>query len=124
MNNQNKIGKVYSRPWGTYQTLALTATYQIKIINVNPGGKLSLQKHAKRAENWIVVQGNPTITVDATTKTCAIGDHILIPVGTLHRLENTASQELAVIVEVQIGSYLGEDDIVRVADIYGRNLST
>lgn len=115
----NEIGKIYSRPWGTYQTLELAKNYQVKTIAINPGGRLSLQKHCHRAEHWIVVSGKPTLTIDTTTKIYSIGDHIFIPIGTLHRMENFTSTPV-VIIETQIGDYLGEDDIIRIEDVYGR----
>lgn len=117
--SQNKINEIYSRPWGTYQTLALENGYQLKRIIVNPKGVLSLQKHLKRAEHWVVVKGQPTITVDKVTKIHYVNDHIFIPVETLHRLANF-TDETVEIIEVQIGDYLGEDDIIRVEDVYGR----
>lgn len=116
---KNEIGKIYHRPWGNYQTLLLDATYQLKIIEINPGGKLSLQKHAKRMEHWIVIVGQPTITIDNECKKYNVNDHIFIPIGSLHRLENTTNTIIK-IVEVQSGTYLGEDDIIRIDDIYGR----
>jgi len=115
----NEIGKAYTRPWGTYQTLALAKNYQIKIITVNPGGRLSLQKHSKRSEHWVVVAGSPTITIDETVKTYQVNDHVFIPIGTAHRMENFTTVA-AIITEVQIGPYLGEDDIIRLDDVYGR----
>jgi mannose-6-phosphate isomerase len=115
----NIVGEIYHRPWGTYQTLALHNGFQVKIIKVNPQGKLSLQKHAKRAEHWVVVQGQPTITVDDDVRTYRVNDRVYIPIGSLHRMENAGTED-AVIIEVQIGEYLGEDDIVRLDDIYGR----
>lgn len=115
----NEIGKIYERPWGNYQTLALAANYQVKIITVKPGGRLSLQKHAKRSEHWVVVAGKPTVTVDDKVKEYEVNTRIFIPVGATHRLENLAAQD-AVVIEVQIGPYLGEDDIVRIEDVYGR----
>ena len=116
----NEIGKRYERPWGTYKTLELGDGFQVKIITVNPGGRLSLQKHFKRSEHWIVVQGEPTITVGTEVKTYKINDAVYIPLGTPHRMENLTDKSAAVI-EVQIGSYLGEDDIVRLDDVYGRD---
>lgn len=115
----NEIGKIYTRPWGTYQTLALAENYQIKIITVNPGGRLSLQKHSKRSEHWVVITGNPTITIDEIVKVHQVNDHVFIPIGAAHRMENFTTVP-AIITEVQIGPYLGEDDIIRLDDIYGR----
>jgi mannose-6-phosphate isomerase-like protein (cupin superfamily) len=115
----NEIGKTYTRPWGTYQTLALSDGYQVKLIEVNPGGRLSLQKHAKRSEHWMVVEGAPTITVDETVNIHQVNDHMFIPIGVLHRIENLTDIPVK-IVEVQVGEYLGEDDIIRIDDVYGR----
>ncbi|KPJ68047.1 MAG: mannose-6-phosphate isomerase [Coxiella sp. DG_40] len=116
---QNKIGKIYKRPWGTYETLQLGDNYQVKIITIDPKGSLSLQKHFSRCEHWIVIKGKPTITVGSKKKTYKINDVVYIPIETPHRIENQTDQPAAVI-EVQIGSYLGEDDIERLEDIYGR----
>jgi mannose-6-phosphate isomerase len=115
----NEVDKIYTRPWGTYQTLALTDNYQIKILTVNPNGYLSLQKHSKRAEHWVVVKGEPTITVEDMVKTYPVNSHIFIPIGAAHRIENVTALP-AVIAEIQIGSYLGEDDIIRISDVYDR----
>lgn len=115
----NELGKIYTRPWGTYQTLSLGEGYQIKMITVNPGGRLSLQKHSHRSERWVVVQGTPTITVGNEAKEHLVGDTVFIDAETKHRLENF-SQDPVMITEVQYGSYLGEDDIVRFDDVYGR----
>jgi len=117
----NEIGKIYHRPWGIYITLALEDGYQVKIITVNPNQQLSLQKHFKREEYWTVVKGEPTIRVGDISKNYKVGDSIFIPLEALHRIENRAIQP-AQIIEVQIGNYLGEDDIVRIEDIYGRNI--
>ena len=117
----NKISQIYKRPWGTYQTLDLGEGYQVKKIIVNPSGRLSLQKHQKRSEHWVVIQGNPTITVEETVRKHKVGDAIFIPIKSPHRLENFTSK-MAALIEVQIGTYLGEDDIVRLEDIYGREV--
>jgi mannose-1-phosphate guanylyltransferase / mannose-6-phosphate isomerase len=108
-----------NRPWGSYEALDQGAQHQIKHIVVEPGGRLSLQSHLHRAEHWVVVQGEATITVGDTTATYAVGDHVFIQREQKHRLENLTPKPVA-IVEVQIGSYLGEDDIIRYDDIYGR----
>ncbi|MCL5260213.1 MAG: phosphomannose isomerase type II C-terminal cupin domain [Gammaproteobacteria bacterium] len=120
MMQKNNIGEIYQRPWGTYQTVAFKDNYQIKIITVNPGGRLSLQKHSKRAEHWVVVKGNPTFTINDTAKTYQVNDRVFIPIATKHRMENFTDTD-AVIIEVQVGDYLGEDDIVRLEDVYGRS---
>ncbi len=115
----NEIGKIYVRPWGAYETLVLTQSHQIKIITVNPGGRLSLQKHAKRSEHWVVIEGNPTLTLAEVTKVCPVNHHLFIPLDTIHRIENFTDAP-TMILEVQNGSYLGEDDIIRLDDVYGR----
>ena len=93
--------------------------FQEKIITVIPGGRLSLQKHFKRAEHWVVIKGKPTITVDESVREYAVNEHVYIQTEAVHRLENFTDDEIA-IIEVQVGSYLGEDDIVRLDDIYTR----
>jgi mannose-1-phosphate guanylyltransferase / mannose-6-phosphate isomerase len=108
-----------NRPWGSYEALDQGEQHQIKHIVVEPGGRLSLQSHLHRAEHWVVVQGEATITVGDTKATYAVGDHVFIQREQKHRLENHTQKPVA-IVEVQIGSYLGEDDIIRYDDIYGR----
>jgi mannose-1-phosphate guanylyltransferase / mannose-6-phosphate isomerase len=107
------------RPWGSYESLGQGPKHQIKHIVVEPGGRLSLQSHEHRAEHWVVVAGQATITVGENTETLSTGQHIYIEKQQKHRLENH-TQELVMIVEVQIGSYLGEDDIKRFDDVYGR----
>ncbi|MCF6777264.1 phosphomannose isomerase type II C-terminal cupin domain [Thiotrichales bacterium 19X7-9] len=119
MSDINEIGKTYHRPWGTYQTLALANGYQVKTITVNPGGILSLQKHFKRAEHWVVVKGNPTFTIGDDKKTYQVNDHVYIQKEQIHRMENHTDTPCE-IIEVQIGHYLGEDDIVRIEDVYNR----
>ncbi|PIQ42486.1 MAG: mannose-6-phosphate isomerase [Gammaproteobacteria bacterium CG11_big_fil_rev_8_21_14_0_20_46_22] len=115
----NETGKLYERPWGSYQTLALHSGFQVKILTINPGGRLSLQKHFKRSEHWIVVKGMPTLTINDTKKTYQVNEAVYIPIEALHRIENL-SDTACQLVEVQIGDYLGEDDIERVEDVYGR----
>jgi mannose-6-phosphate isomerase len=115
----NIIGEIYTRPWGTYQTLDIGEGYQVKLITVNPEGRLSLQKHFKRAEHWVVIRGQPTITVNDQIKVYSVNESIFIPKEAIHRLENFTST-LTAVIEVQIGDYLGEDDIIRLNDIYGR----
>ena len=115
----NEVGKTYERPWGSYKTLELKPGFQVKTVTANPGGRLSLQSHAHREEHWVVVSGSPTITVNENVRVYQVGEKVTIPVGAKHRLENFAT-EPATIVEVQLGDYLGEDDIVRYDDMYGR----
>lgn len=119
MSQTNEEGVVYERPWGIYQTLQLRDNYQVKQLVVNPGGRLSLQRHFKRAEHWVVVSGEPTITVGETVNTYQSNSHVYIPLEAKHRIENL-SDHRCVIIEVQVGDYLGEDDIERFDDVYGR----
>jgi mannose-1-phosphate guanylyltransferase/mannose-1-phosphate guanylyltransferase/mannose-6-phosphate isomerase len=110
---------VVYRPWGTYQTVDLGARHQVKHIMVKSGAKISLQKHARRAEHWVVVSGNARVTRDQDVLMLRENMSVYIPVGCVHRLENVGTDPLR-IVEVQSGDYLGEDDIVRLEDSYGR----
>ena len=107
------------RPWGTYVTLKQEDGYQVKRITVAPGQKLSLQYHHKRAEHWMVTQGQAIVQVGDDEFETGPGEYRYIPLGEKHRLTNIGDTEL-VLIEVQVGSYLGEDDIVRVEDVYGR----
>lgn len=107
------------RPWGWYRVLETGDGFQVKHIMVEPGAKLSLQRHLKRAEHWVVTRGTATVTVDDDTFQLAENASAFIPVGAKHRLENDAETPLH-LIEVQCGSYLGEDDIERFDDAYGR----
>ena len=107
------------RPWGTYATLKQEDGYQVKRITVAPGQKLSLQYHHKRAEHWVVTQGQAIVQIGNDEFETGPGEYRYIPLGEKHRLTNIGDTEL-VLVEVQVGSYLGEDDIVRIEDVYGR----
>ncbi|MCH8075974.1 MAG: mannose-1-phosphate guanylyltransferase/mannose-6-phosphate isomerase [SAR324 cluster bacterium] len=107
------------RPWGSYQVLAEGPGYKVKVLTVNPGQKLSLQMHRHRAEHWVVVEGTVLLTRDEEVGEFATNAYFHIPAGVKHRIENPGG-EVARIIEVQQGSYLGEDDIVRFEDIYGR----
>ncbi len=110
--------RVY-RPWGTYETVDFSDRFKVKRITVNPGAALSLQKHHYRAEHWVVVKGTAQVTVGDKKITLSEDQSTYIPVGEFHRLENAGQTPLE-LIEVQSGSYLGEDDIVRVEDRYGR----
>jgi mannose-1-phosphate guanylyltransferase len=114
-----EIHRLAFRPWGTYEVLQDSEQYKVKRIVVKPGSKLSLQKHFHRNEHWIVVSGTATVTVDTETFLVRPNESTYIQMGQLHRLENQGKIDL-VMVEVQVGEYTGEDDIVRVDDIYGR----
>ncbi len=123
MKNKNIIQgtehqKCY-RPWGTYQSLVLEKNWQVKLINVKSGEKLSLQKHKYRSEHWIVVSGTAKVEVDGKEMILNENESSYIPLGMKHRLSNPGNVELK-IIEVQTGSYLGEDDIERFEDSYGR----
>jgi mannose-1-phosphate guanylyltransferase / mannose-6-phosphate isomerase len=107
------------RPWGWFQTRDLGSRFRVKRIVVYPGGRLSLQKHHHRAEHWVVVAGTADVTVGQTKKTLAENQSVYISLGEVHRLENPGLIDLE-IIEVQTGSYLGEDDIIRLEDIYNR----
>ena len=107
------------RPWGYYETLDLGTRYQVKRIVVKQGGKLSLQKHFHRAETWTVVSGAAMVEVDGVKKLLSENESIYLPLGCIHRLENPGRLPL-VLIEVQCGPYLGEDDIVRFEDVYAR----
>lgn len=107
------------RPWGNYQVLDEGDTYKVKRIVVHPGKRLSLQKHARRAEHWVVVSGLARATRDGETIDLGPREAVDIPLGAAHRLENPGVEPL-VLIEVQSGSYLGEDDITRLEDDFGR----
>ena len=107
------------RPWGYYQSVDEGSRHQVKRIVVKPGGRLSLQKHYHRAEHWIVVRGTAEVTLDDAVKMVHENDSIYVPIGSTHRLTNPGKINLE-LIEVQTGSYLGEDDIVRMEDIYNR----
>lgn len=107
------------RPWGHFQTLNLGNRFQVKRIVVKPGGILSLQSHHHRAEHWIVVEGTARVTVDDTVTLVSENQSVYIPLGAVHRMENPGKVEM-VLIEVQTGTYLGEDDIIRYEDAYAR----
>ena len=108
-----------TRPWGWFETVSEVAGNKIKRIGVNPGQQLSLQRHHRRAEHWVVVQGTAHVTLGDRVFDLAAGGHCDIALGQVHRIANR-TQALVEIVEVQFGSYLGEDDIERLQDDYGR----
>jgi mannose-1-phosphate guanylyltransferase/mannose-6-phosphate isomerase len=113
-----KHQKMY-RPWGSYETLVLGDRFQVKQIVVNPGGSLSLQMHHHRAEHWVVVSGTAEVQVDDRIQMLNEDQSVYIPIGSKHRLTNPGKLPLT-LMEVQSGGYLGEDDIVRFDDFYGR----
>ncbi|WP_407069910.1 mannose-1-phosphate guanylyltransferase/mannose-6-phosphate isomerase [Methylorubrum extorquens] len=107
------------RPWGWYQRIDIGERFQVKRIMVTPGGRLSLQKHYHRAEHWVVVKGTAEVTVDERVVLVHENEAVYLPIGSMHRLTNPGKIPLE-LIEVQVGSYTGEDDIIRVEDIYGR----
>jgi mannose-1-phosphate guanylyltransferase len=108
------------RPWGSFQAMDSGQRYQVKHITVRPGARLSLQRHHHRAEHWVVVSGTAKVTVEERTFLVSENQSTYIPIGALHRLENPGKIPLE-LIEVQSGSYLGEDDIERLDDVYARH---
>ncbi len=107
------------RPWGSFESLRMGDGFQVKSIIVNPGSKLSLQSHKFRSEHWTVVRGQARVTCDDQVFDLFPNQTTYIPLGARHRLENSGNEELE-IIEVQCGTYLGEDDIIRFEDDFGR----
>ncbi len=107
------------RPWGWYESLVIGSRFQVKRIVVNPGQALSLQSHHHRSEHWIVVEGTARVTVDDKVQLLTENQSVYIPLGAIHRMENPGKVPLT-LIEVQTGSYLGEDDISRYEDVYAR----
>ncbi|WP_132251179.1 mannose-1-phosphate guanylyltransferase/mannose-6-phosphate isomerase [Methylobacterium segetis] len=107
------------RPWGWYQRIDIGERFQVKRIMVTPGGRLSLQKHYHRAEHWVVVKGTAEVTLNERLVLVHENEAIYLPIGSMHRLTNPGKIPLE-LIEVQVGSYTGEDDIIRVEDVYGR----
>lgn len=108
------------RPWGWFESLVIGERFQVKRIVVKPGASLSLQSHHHRSEHWIVVEGTAKVTVDETVKLVTENQSVYIPLGAIHRMENPGKVPM-VLIEVQTGSYLGEDDIIRYEDVYARS---
>lgn len=109
------------RPWGWFESLILSDFFQVKRISVKPGASLSLQSHKYRSEHWVVVKGVAKVTIDGQVTSIGSGQSIYVPLGAIHRLENEGENSM-VLIEVQIGTYFGEDDIIRYEDVYSRNL--
>ncbi|KPQ05531.1 MAG: mannose-1-phosphate guanylyltransferase ManC [Rhodobacteraceae bacterium HLUCCA12] len=107
------------RPWGMFESLITGSRFQVKRIVVNPGAALSLQSHHHRSEHWIVVEGTAKVTVDDTVTLVSENQSVYIPLGAVHRMENPGKVPM-VLIEVQTGAYLGEDDIIRYDDVYAR----
>lgn len=109
------------RPWGQYHVLMDTANYKVKHIEVNPGGRLSYQYHNFRSEIWTIVTGIALVTLEGVVTEYKKGDSVVIPQGAKHRVHNMGT-ELLEIIEVQLGTYFGEDDIIRLEDDYARTV--
>ena len=107
------------RPWGTFTVLDEAPTHKVKRIEVLPGKRLSYQKHAQRSEHWMAVSGRARVTLDGSEVEIAAGQTVDIPAGTAHRIENIG-EDVLVFIEIQQGTYFGEDDIVRLQDDFGR----
>jgi mannose-6-phosphate isomerase-like protein (cupin superfamily) len=107
------------RPWGSYAVLAEGPGFKVKVLEIKPRQKLSLQMHHRRAEHWVVVEGCVVLTCEGEVRTCGPNDYFYIPTGARHRIDNQSDAPVR-IIEVQHGAYLGEDDIVRFEDVYGR----
>ena len=107
------------RPWGRYEILAEGDSYKVKTIWVNPGKRLSYQRHEKRAEHWFIIAGDARITLNGDNFEMGAGDSIDIEIGDLHRIENIGTVDV-IFIEVQTGTYFGEDDIERIEDDFGR----
>lgn len=107
------------RPWGRYDVLLSAEDHQVKTITVLPKKRLSLQAHKQRSEHWMVVRGAAVATVDGRDIPLGVGDHVFVATGSVHRIKNPGSDPL-VFIEVQVGDYFGEDDIVRFEDDFGR----
>jgi len=116
---EHELHRTVRRPWGSYNSLEVSERFQVKRIMVKPGEALSLQMHHHRAEHWIVVSGVAEVTCDDKVFLLAENESTYIPLGSKHRLRNPGKLPLD-LIEVQSGSYLGEDDIVRFDDVYGR----
>ncbi|MHA1598294.1 MAG: mannose-1-phosphate guanylyltransferase/mannose-6-phosphate isomerase [Alphaproteobacteria bacterium] len=124
LKKKNRVEHLYHtrvrRPWGWYQTLDTGDAFQVKRIYVNPGARLSLQRHKRRAEHWVVVSGQAQVHCDGKDMTLTANQSVYVPIGAAHRLENPTDEALF-LIEVQSGDYLGEDDIERLEDDYKRD---
>jgi mannose-6-phosphate isomerase-like protein (cupin superfamily) len=116
---ENKNDKMEERPWGKFEVFVTAPHYQVKRLTVRPGGMLSLQSHKHRSEHWVVVSGKAKVINGENILVLYANQSTYIPVGNIHRLENPGDENLE-IIEVQTGTYLGEDDITRYEDIYNR----
>ena len=108
------------RPWGRYDVLSESHDHKVKTITVEPGKRLSYQQHAQRSEHWFIVRGSGVVTLDGVDRPVTAGSAVDVPVGVAHRIANDGDEPL-VFIEVQHGTYFGEDDIVRLEDDFGRS---
>ena len=116
----DKLDKNFdTRPWGSFEVIDIGPNYQVKRITVFPGKRLSLQSHKHRKEHWIVANGDAEVEIDGEITHLKISQSIDIPLGSIHRLSNNSNSEL-IIIEIQFGECLGEDDIIRYADDFNR----
>jgi mannose-6-phosphate isomerase len=120
MTQENDTQNFDRRPWGSYTVLDEGAGFKVKRIEVLPEKRLSYQKHKHRAEHWLVVQGTAKVTLNDEFIELGIGDDIDIAIGDKHRVENPDASETLIFIEIQRGDYLGEDDIIRFEDDFGR----
>jgi len=116
----NDLDKRDIRPWGSYEVLLSTPDCKVKQITVKPGGILSYQYHTKRSEQWVIVRGSAVVILDGDRLFRTVGESIKIPLGACHRILNEEQEDL-IFIEVQTGSYFGEDDIIRIEDEYNRD---
>jgi len=116
----SELSKV-NKPWGSYETIYSDENTQVKVIKISPSQRPSYQYHFKRSETWVVVKGIGLLTLDDQDREVAKGDVIFVPKEAKHRIKNTGTEDL-IFVEVQMGEYFGEDDIVRVSDDYSRGM--
>ncbi len=114
------VGETGECPWGNWQVLDLQSHVVVKKLTVQPGGRISLQRHEHRSERWVVAEGVATVRCDDVVTHLKVGQSVFIPCGSLHRLSNEKDIPLS-IIEIQIGDYLSEDDIERFCDDYGRS---
>lgn len=119
MVSQSEINKLETRPWGGFIVLIDNPTHKVKKLIINSKKRFSLQKHKKRSETWIIVKGQLQITVGVNTSLYSYGQTISVPAETIHRIENIGD-DVAEVIEVQTGTYFGEDDIERLEDDFGR----
>lgn len=117
----SKTENYIDKPWGGFLQIDEGESFNVKRIEVDPGHRLSYQKHSKRSEHWVVVSGNAKVTIEGVESILTPGQSVEIPIGACHRVENCGGERL-IFIEIQRGTYFGEDDIVRLDDDYGRTM--